>query len=99
MTKMFWTDIDNENIVSDIRCPFPSEKSFDDALEWCNTTSKKQQIRYCSERQVDLSDDIETLLDGWNSIAAAVYAWQKEDINMITFIRMLANDIRNEASA
>ena len=96
MTQMFWTDIESENIVSDVQCPFPSEKAFDDALEWGNTTSKKAQIKYCSERQVDLSDDIETLLDGWNSISAAVYAWQQVDAGMITFIRMLANDIRNE---
>jgi len=95
---MYWIELDARNLgleESGELIPFPSEKEFEDAMDWYNVTPKKKQIQYCLERGVDLSDpnDDTQLIPFWADISMAVYAWQKADHRMLLSIRLITDYI------
>lgn len=98
---MFWVELDGIDGASrSTTLPFPSEAAFDDAVDWYNSTPKKEQITYCSKAlsplRLDLDDprDARMLVPYWADLLMAVYAWQQADSKMIEVLGLIHFDAR-----
>ena len=60
----------------EIHLPFPSEESYEEALDWYNSQSKKQILNFCEGQDISLdSRKKDTLIEHWAEVAMSVYAW------------------------
>jgi len=75
--------------------PFPSEACFEKAQGWYNTMSKKALINYCRKRNISLDDPCKEncLINGWEDIAMATYAWQEFDVLMLPVIGLITKEV------
>tara|TARA_X000001382_G_scaffold19968_1_gene12120 strand:+ start:216 stop:500 length:285 start_codon:yes stop_codon:yes gene_type:complete len=90
--KFYWIEIHQAN--GDM-VPFPSEASFEKAEDWYNGKSKKFLINYCHKHNISLDDpcDENSLINGWEDIAMATYAWQEADSLMLPIIGLITKEV------
>ena len=56
--------------------PYPSEESYNSALNWYNNQSKKQILQFCEKQGILLDANEEnTLVENWAEFAMAAYSW------------------------
>ena len=66
---------------NEVHLPFPSEESYEKAMDWYNSQSKKQILHFCEGQGISLnSRKKNTLLEHWTDLAMAVYAWSEHPV-------------------
>ena len=83
MTDLYCITLEYENknemdLSNEWSLCFPSEESYEKAMDWYNSQSKKQILHFCEGQGISLnSRKKNTLLEHWTDLAMAVYAWSE----------------------